>query len=190
MKKFGLLLCYILLFYSDSNGQRFLMNKKKQANIFFNQYTYLLEKSLAFINRDENKPFVDSLNSFVKNQPQYHSHTKFWETVVCQPILFNTTCDKALILVLKRIDVQEGCRFDDVLIINANKVGSVWSFKSKSGVTLGSVYYPNITRYSDQENILRILRNLINEGYLYQKTCAVDDNFWNKRNSVFINSVQ
>jgi len=157
------LICLILAF-TKLNKKEVLPSK---ASSLVEWYGKLLEKSLAFIEKEDNKHFKDSVQLYIDTCKVYNfrNHTRL-EPYICQPILFNKTYDKALILVLSRTLDLGNERVEYIKYISAKYVKGKWIFKVKTGHSNSFSYFKNSPTISDTEIGMNILNRLVQYGYI------------------------
>jgi len=157
------LICLVLAF-TKLNTKKALPSK---APTLVEWYGKLLGKSLAFIENEDNKHFKDSVQLYIDTCKVYsfRNHTRL-EPYICQPILFNKSYDKALILVLSRTLDLGNERVEYINYISAKYVKGKWIFKVNNVRSDTFGYFRNYPTISDTEIGINILNRLVQYGYI------------------------
>lgn len=169
MRKIKLSICLIvglfimLAFSVDATLTSEDLNMSKLVN----WYAKLLDKSIAFSSDKKNKYFKDSIQVYIDTCQSYNffNHTRL-EPYVCQPILLNKSCDKAIVLILCRTSDLSDERVEIVKYVSARYERNKWRFKIKKGHSDTFHYSKKYPTTSDTEIGINILGRLIQYGYL------------------------
>ncbi len=148
-----------------------------QSNHLYEQYTLLLQQSQDF--SAVHPTFLEMVTQYIANQKDYRFSDGRMEYMVCQPFLLSSQKDKVLVMVLKRsLDLNDR-RTEYVRFISAQKTDKTWKLALDTvGTRSFSYAYEENPTLSDQEITLRILRNLIDEGYMGKKDLKINDQFF------------
>lgn len=179
MNKFSKYISFALLFLSASGcaqpkGGAEEMNSR---NALFKQYAYLLQQSLEYT--DSNNEVLPAIQKFIDTTREYDFKTNSrMEPVILQPLLFNTNKQKILIMVLERTIEGKNDPAEYVKFVYADKRSNRWEFTLKKGYTRSFSYAFGHPVLSDQEITLRVLRDLIDAGYMDSKGYQIHDEFF------------
>lgn len=153
----------------------------------FRQYAFLLERSMRFDHG--NKDFRYEVQQFIDSCTEYSFHqekrVKPFEgsklkPVIVPPYLFNTNYDKVILTILTRENDLQNKPVDYIHFILGKRIGSIWSFNLKERHTKSFSYEAGYSLLSDTEIFLRVLRELINAGYMPIDGLNINDAFFKK----------
>lgn len=130
-------------------------------------YGKLLAKSLAFLEDKKNAHFKDSIQLYIDTCIVYNfkNHARL-EPYICQPILFNKTYNKAVILVLSRKINLANERSEYINYVSAKYVNGKWIFKVDNVHSDSFDYHKNYPTISDTEIGMNILNRFVQYGYM------------------------
>ena len=130
-------------------------------------YGKLLAKSLTFLEKKKNVHFKESVQLYIDTCKEYNFkyHTRL-EPYICQPILFNKTYDKAIVLILSRKLDLAGQRLEYIMYVSAKYEKGRWKFKVKKGHSDTFGYFKNYPTMSDTEIGMNIVDRLMQYGHM------------------------
>ena len=147
----------------------------------FQQYSCLLKKSFEYTHPPAGRSFLVELDGFIKKLEKPDFQGLLLEPVMLHPLLFDSSSDRTIAMVVLRKKGLSGRRYERVFFISARNLGTdSTEFKLLEGYVKSFQYEGNAVVLSDQEITLRILRSVVDEGYLFPGTCKVNDSFFDK----------
>ncbi len=147
----------------------------------FQQYTCLLKESFEYTHDYLGQSFSAKLDSFVTKYEGPDFKNVIIEPIILHPFLFDSSKSRVVVMILLRKRGLSGRRYERVFFISARNLGTdTIEFKLLESYVRSFQYEGNATILSDQEITLRILRSVIDEGYLFPGTCKVNDAFFEK----------
>lgn len=184
----GILLLFVLISCSSSNGQE-QGEKFSDEEALFRQYAFLTQESYYFSEsngsfREQAFNYIDTCSSGIPGYKLLNDNMRFKEPTILEPYLFNNDKSKAWVLILMRDKDLKGKPVEYVEFVLATKEGDDWSFNLKKGYSRSFSYggYKDSKHpiLSEQFITLRILRQLIDQGYMDLYSNQINDNFFDK----------
>lgn len=164
----------------ENNTQQMIMNDE---DVLFNQYAYLLEKSMKYdFHNDSFKYVVQTyLDTCTEYSAQIESRVDPFKgdiPIQLKPYLFNNAEDKVIIMAIIRSVDQNNNPLDYVHFIIGNYSNEKWAFSLKERYVRSFSYENSYPQLSDTEISIRILRTLIDAGYMPPDKVKINDNFF------------
>jgi len=166
----------------------FSCRQLKVEEALFKQYGFLLERSVKF--DYTNREFKNELRQFIDTCTEYNMGIEkrvnpFESNVGITPVLlypyfFNNKQDELVVMVLSKNKEMDGALVDYVHFIIGRKRDGNWEYSIKEGYVRTFRYEGGSTSLSEQEIALRILRNIIDLGYMPKNKIKIKDNFFKK----------
>lgn len=152
---------FILIFlFSTSCASHRMFSRGIKANEI-GQYCVLLKESQDFLSAKEQANFKDSLYFYLKNNRDYNFNNGRSEALICFPILLNSSYDKAIVPVLKRIKDLGNKNVEIVVYVSAKLESGQWVFKVKKGHSESFSYQDSYSVLSETEIGIKVVRNLL-----------------------------
>ena len=182
------LVCFSIYCFSHTYAQKKFIDSIYPKE-FYTQYEYLIQKSFLFVYKKNNAAFFDSVNYFLKKNVEYtlsdESYNEDVEPIICHPIFFNQNMDEAIIIILKRLPLEQ--RIDYINFVTAKRKNKKsWTFKLNRKPFTSFTYYKFEPRPTDTEITLKIVKAIIDDGYFFKNTVEVNDSFFTANNSLYI----
>ena len=178
----------LTLFSQMSCAQNINEKKLDLQEALFKQYAFLLERSLMF--DETNKEFKYEVQQFIDTCTEYNFHLekriKPFEgskvkPIIVPPYLFNTNYNEAILAILTREDDLQNKPVDYIHYILCEKKAGKWIFRLKERYTRSFSYESGYPILSDTEIFLRMLRDLIDIGYMSRNALKINDDFFKKK---------
>lgn len=163
----------------------------KKANDFskeealFRQYAFLTKESYEYVLR--NRTYKQEISQYIDTCTIFNfksDYNRLKEPVILSPFLFNTKKNKAWIMVLNRTVDLKNKPVEYVSFVLASKSKKKWSFKLKKGYVKTFSYSQHSSGsfpiLCEQEITLRVLREVIDLGYMEKNSNQIMDSFFEK----------
>lgn len=177
-----------MLFNLSSSCQNSALQKLEPQNALFQQHAFLLERSMKFDMLNEKfkfriQEFIDTCTQFnfaLEKRVNPFDTVNNKISVIVQPYLFNNDFSQAIIIVVKRSSDSNNKPLDYVHFILGKNDKEKWSLGLKERYSRSFSYAIGHPVLSDTEIFLRVLRTLINDGYMASNSLIIDDDFFLK----------
>lgn len=177
-----ILLFVLLLQNSCVQGQQ--EKKMNREEALFKQYAFLLEKSIKFDFANDSFKYV--VQTYIDTCTEYNAQSEmrtspFRNTPIqLKPYLLNNAEDEVIIMVLVREKDLKNAPIDYVHFIFGKRTNKKWTFRLKERYVRSFSYEGGHPLLSDVEMSLRILRTLIDVGYMPLNELKINDKFFEK----------
>jgi hypothetical protein len=170
--------CFIIVLTTQIGCSQNMSSKN-----LFEQYAYLLENSFKFSQEEKGTHLIFRADEYIKSYKTENfdfltTRLHRSEYIILQPFLLNNRRDKGIILVLTRDMDLNDTKVERVHFLSVKYADKKWELRFHEGYVRSFGYEGNAVTLSDQEIFLRVLRNLIDNGYLKGNTCEINDNFF------------
>jgi len=164
--------------------------KKSPSEFFLDQYAYLLHRSFSY--DIENSSFKYRIQEYIDSYKEYNQVLEEEinpfkhgiplesrnEPKILQPYLFSGEYDRVIIMVVRRDRDLADNRVDRVHFILGEVGSGKWEFTKKKGYVRSFGYEGGHPSLSDTEISLRVLRTLIDQGFMPVNKLRVNDKFF------------
>lgn len=176
-------LLLLLIFLQSGYIQAQRKPKLDPNNALFHQYSFLLEKSLKYDHQNNDfkydvAKFIDTCTWYVSYLEKRISPFDSTTPIQLKPYLFNSDQTQVILMVLHREEDRNGDPVDYVSFILGSYNNITWVFRLKEGYVRSFGYEGNHPMLSDTEMTIRILRTLIDSGYMPPDEVKINDKFF------------
>jgi hypothetical protein len=161
--------------------------KLSKDEALFEQFSFLLERSIRFDYanprfRYEVQRFIDTCTVKRDYLEKRINPFKLYDTLPIQlkPYLFNSIQSEVIICVLNREKDLKGAPVDHVHFVLGRKEDGKWNFRLKQGYENTYGYEGGHPVLPEVEISFKILRDLIDQGYMPVDEIRINDDFFLK----------
>ncbi len=179
----------LMLFSVYSFSSIFGQNNMEKEDFLFKQYAFLLERSFKFDHANpkfkyEAQAYIDSCLEYSKGIEKWVSpfaNNERGGPTLLHPYLFDNQNTKVILLVLIKGVGTQNKPIENIRFVIGSKVDEKWKFELREGLVRSFAYENKHPEISEAEMSLRVIRNLIDWGYMPLKRLKIKDDFFEKK---------